>query len=56
MEPRDRTVEVLERTPQGYRLVGTWGGDEGPSAMPPFEAVAVPVDALWGRTLQRTAE
>lgn len=53
VEPRDRTVEVFRLGPSGYELRGTWGGDEGPFAIEPFDSVALPASAFWGRKLPR---
>jgi Uma2 family endonuclease len=51
VDPRDRTIEVLRRREMTYELVGTWGGDEGPFTLPPFDAVPLPASAFWGRAL-----
>jgi len=53
VDPRDRTIEVLRRREASYELVGTWGGDEGPFALEPFDAVPLPPSAFWGRPLRR---
>ena len=51
VDPRDRTIEVLRHGGAGYQLVGTWGGDEGPFTLEPFDALPLPASAFWGRTL-----
>ena len=53
VDPRDRTIEVLRLRDASYELVGTWGGDEGPFALEPFDAVPLPAEAFWGRKLAR---
>jgi Uma2 family endonuclease len=53
VDPRDRTLEVLELSGASYRLVGTRGADEGPFAMPPFEAAPIPARSVWGRPIRR---
>ncbi len=53
VEPRDKTIEVLRLGASGYELRGTWGGDEGPFALEPFDAVPLPASAFWGRKLPR---
>lgn len=52
VDPRDRTIEVLRLgNASGYELVGTWGGDEGPFQLVPFDAVPLPAVAFWGRSV-----
>ena len=51
VEPVVRTIEVLRLRDSTYELVGTWGGDEAPFAIEPFEAVSFPPEAFWGRAL-----
>jgi Uma2 family endonuclease len=52
VDPRDRTIEVLRLgNASGYELVGTWGGDEGPFQLAPFDAVPLPAVAFWGRSI-----
>jgi Uma2 family endonuclease len=53
VDPRDRFIEVFRRNPTAYELVGTWGGDEGPFALEPFETLPLPAAAFWGRSLGR---
>ncbi len=53
VDPRDRTIEVLRLREAGYQLVGSWGGDEGPFTLEPFDAVPLPASAFWGRRLGR---
>lgn len=53
VDPRDRFIEVFRRGANGYELVGTWGGDEGPFALEPFEDIALPAAAFWGRSLRK---
>jgi Uma2 family endonuclease len=52
VDPRDRIVEVLRLTGEGYALVGTFGGDSA-VAIEPFEAVPIPPHALWGRETKK---
>ncbi len=51
VDPVLRTIEVFRLRGSTYELVGTWGGDDGPFAIEPFEAVAFPPEAFWGRAL-----
>ena len=51
VDPRDRTIEVLRLGPNRYVLAGTWGDDEGPFALEPFERAPLPASAFWGRTI-----
>lgn len=53
VDPRDRFIEVFRRNTTAYELVGTWGGDQGPFALEPFEAVRLPASAFWGRSLRK---
>ena len=53
VDPRDRFIEVFRRSANGYELVGTWGGDEGPFALEPFEKIPLPAAAFWGRSLPK---
>lgn len=53
VDPRDRTIEVLRLRDGSYQLVGSWGGDEGPFSLEPFDAVPLPASAFWGRRLGR---
>jgi Uma2 family endonuclease len=53
VDPRDRTIEVLRRRESSYELLGTWGGDEGPFALEPFDSAELPASAFWGRSLKR---
>jgi Uma2 family endonuclease len=48
IDPRVKTVEVLRLEGEGYRLAGTWGGDED-ARIEPFDAVALPLGRMWGR-------
>ena len=53
VDPRDRIIEVFRRGTSTYELVGTWGGDEGPFALEPFETITLPAAAFWGRSLRK---
>jgi hypothetical protein len=46
VDPRDRTIEVLRRRESSYELFGTWGGDEGPFALEPFDSAELPASAF----------
>jgi Uma2 family endonuclease len=48
VEPLERMVEVFRHEGSSYRLVGTYGGDDGVRA-DPFEAVEIPIAFLWGK-------
>lgn len=48
VDPRERTVEVLRLEGDGYRLVGTYGGDDAVRAEP-FDDAEIPPAFLWGR-------
>ncbi|MBI5532540.1 MAG: Uma2 family endonuclease [Deltaproteobacteria bacterium] len=48
VEPREKTVEVFRLDGTGYRLVGTYGGDDAVRAEP-FDAVEIPAAFLWGK-------
>jgi Uma2 family endonuclease len=52
-DPRARTVEVYQLGEARYELVGTWGGDEEPYVMPPFDAVSLSAASIWGRRIRR---
>jgi len=49
VDPSARTIEVLNRTERGWMVAGTFGG-AGEAHVPPFDAVAIDVDALWDLT------
>jgi len=49
VDPKVRTIEVLRLTGARYELVVTAGGDEGPFTLVPFDSVALPASAFWGR-------
>jgi Uma2 family endonuclease len=46
VDPASRTIEVLKLAGQDLVVAGTFGGD-GEMRIPPFEAVAIDVGALW---------
>jgi hypothetical protein len=46
VDPSGRTVEVLKLTGQDWVVAGTFGGD-GEKRVPPFDAVAIDLGALW---------
>jgi hypothetical protein len=46
VDPPARTVEVLSRAEQAWMVAGTFGG-EGEKRIPPFDAVAIAIGALW---------
>jgi len=45
-DPSARTIEVLRLDGEGYRLVGTWGGDDR-VRLEPFDAVVLELSVLW---------
>ena len=46
VDPGARTIEVLKLSGRDLVVAGTFGGD-GEMRIPPFEAVAIDVAALW---------
>lgn len=46
LDPAARTVEVLRLDGAGYRLVGTWGGNET-VRLEPFSDVMLELQVLW---------
>jgi Uma2 family endonuclease len=48
VDPREKTVEVFRHDGAGYRLVGTYGGDDAVRAEP-FDAIEIPPAFLWGK-------
>jgi Uma2 family endonuclease len=46
VDPSARTVEVLKLSGEGWLVAGTYGGD-GEKKIPPFDAVAIDIGALW---------
>lgn len=46
VDPAGRTVEVLRLSGQDWIVAGTFGG-EGEKRIPPFDAVAIDLGALW---------
>ena len=46
VDPAARTIEVLNRAEHGWMVAGTFGG-EGEKRIPPFDAVAIDIGALW---------
>jgi len=49
IDPSARTIEVLSHTEQGWMVSGIFGG-AGEACMPPFDAVAIDIGALWDLT------
>jgi Uma2 family endonuclease len=49
IDPSVRTIEVLNHTEQGWMVAGTFGGT-GEACVPPFDAVAMDIGALWDLT------
>lgn len=47
VDPLQQTVEVLEREDMHWRLVDTWGGADNEARIPPFDAVALGLEAWW---------
>jgi Uma2 family endonuclease len=47
VDPPSRTIEVLRLSGQDWVVAGTFGG-ESEARIPPFDAVAIDVGALWG--------
>jgi hypothetical protein len=48
VDPREKTVEGFRHDGGGYRLVGTYGGDDAVRAEP-FDAIEIPPAFLWGK-------
>ena len=46
VDPSARTIEVLSRGERGWMVTDTFGG-EGEARIPPFDAVAFDIGALW---------
>ena len=46
VDPSARTIEVLKLAGKDLVVAGTFGGD-GEMRIPPFDAVAIDVGALW---------
>jgi hypothetical protein len=53
VDPNSRTIEALYLQGQRYELLGTWGGDDEPFAIPPFETVNYKPTDFWGRPAPR---
>lgn len=49
VDPATRTLEVLRRDGEGWRIVRSFGGDDLVRAEP-FDAVEIDLLALWGET------
>jgi Uma2 family endonuclease len=49
VDPGTRTIEVLKLSGQDLVVAGNFGGD-GEMRIPPFDAVAIDVGALWDST------
>jgi Uma2 family endonuclease len=46
VDPSAHTVEVLKLSGEGWLVAGAYGGD-GEKRIPPFDAVAIDIGALW---------
>jgi hypothetical protein len=46
VDPAARTIEVLNRGERGWMVSDSFGG-EGEARIPPFDAVAFDIGALW---------
>jgi Uma2 family endonuclease len=46
VDPTARTIEVLSRAEHGWMVASTFGGN-GEARIPPFDAVAIDIGALW---------
>jgi hypothetical protein len=46
VDPTARTIEVLSRAEHGWMVAGTFGGIVE-ARIPPFDAVAIDIGALW---------
>jgi Uma2 family endonuclease len=55
VDPAARTLEVLNGTEHGWIVAGTFGG-EGEVRVPPFDAVAIDIGALWDLTPTPTGD
>ena len=49
VDPATRTLEVLRRDGEGWRIVRSFGGDDLVRAEP-FDAIEIDLLALWGET------
>lgn len=49
VDPSARTIEVLNRAEHAWMVAGTFGG-AGEARVPPFDAVAIDIGALWDLT------
>ncbi len=49
VDPRDRTVEVFRLGADGYVLVQTWGSEDEPARLEPFDAVPIAPASFWGK-------
>jgi Uma2 family endonuclease len=47
IDPVGRTVDAYELRSGSYALLGMWGPGEAPQ-IPPFEAINLELDAIWG--------
>jgi Uma2 family endonuclease len=54
VDPRERTVEVFRHDGNGFKLVGTFGGDDAVRAEP-FDAVEISQAFLWGKNESKPA-
>ena len=52
VDPSSRTIEVLKLAGKDLVVAGTFGGD-GEMRIPPFDAVAIDVGALWDSPISR---
>jgi hypothetical protein len=53
IDPIDRVLTAYTLDGADSRELGTWGGDEGPFVLEPFDAIPLPPSAFWGRPLRR---
>jgi Uma2 family endonuclease len=49
VDPAARTIEALSNSSNGWLVAGTFGGG-GEARIPPFDAVAIDIGALWDLT------
>ena len=55
VDPHSRIIEVLKLTGSDWLVAGTFGG-EVEARMPPFDAVAIDIGALWDSPASATGE
>ena len=49
VDPRDHVIEVFRLSGEGYTLVKSWGSDDVPAELEPFESVPLAPRSIWGK-------